>query len=156
NFAAHADVFGHTSQDYRIPSYPYMPPPNPAEAPNATQPGNFNGRQPNSKARSDGAADGEAYIFNHGFFCLAITQNNALYHIPATDGKYLNALRDAHQTKLLSQGEWRSPSAAIDSIRFWGGVTDCRHNEIGLSDDSTPARDGIRQIFTNKEQEGRV
>ena len=27
NFAVHADVFGRTSQDYRIPSYPYLPPP---------------------------------------------------------------------------------------------------------------------------------
>src|SRR5262245_25708626 len=36
NFAIHADAFGRTSQDYRIPSYPYLVPPNPAEFPNAT------------------------------------------------------------------------------------------------------------------------
>ena len=48
NFAMHADAFGRTGQDYRIPSYPYLVPPNPADAPNATQPSNFNGHQPNS------------------------------------------------------------------------------------------------------------
>ena len=58
NFAMHADAFGRTGQDYRIPSYPYLVPPNPADAPNATQPGNFNGRQPNSAAQSNGGSVG--------------------------------------------------------------------------------------------------
>ena len=156
NFAVHADVFGRTSQDYRIPSYPYLPPPNPADAPNATQPGNFNGRQPNSSAQSNGAAVGASYIFNEGFFGLALTQNDALYHIPGVDGQNSDTRIDAHQTKLISKGEWRSPSPVIDSIRFWGGITDYKHNELGLADDTNPASDGVRQIFTNKEQEARV
>ncbi len=156
NFALHADAFGRTAQDYRIPNYPYLTPPDPAEAPNATQPGNFNGHQPNSSARSNGAAVGASYIFNEGFFGLALTQNNALYYIPGIDGEDHNTRIDAHQTKLLSKGEWRSPSLAIDAIRFWGGVTDYKHNELGLADDTNPASDGIQQTFTNKEQEGRV
>ena len=156
NFAIHADVFGRTSQDYRIPSYPYLPPPNPADAPNATQPGNFNGRQPNSSAQSNGAAVGASYIFNEGFFGLALTQNDALYHIPGVDGQNSDTRIDAHQTKLISKGEWRSPSPVIDTIRFWGGITDYKHNELGLADDTNPASDGVRQIFTNKEQEARV
>jgi len=156
NFAVHADAFGRTAQDYRIPSYPYLTPPDPAEAPNATQPGNFNGRQPNSSLRSGGAAAGASYIFNEGFIGLAVTQNNALYHIPGIDGEDHRTRIDAHQTNLLSKGEWRSPSTAIDSIRFWGGVTDYKHNELGLADDTNPASDGVRQTFTNKEQEGRV
>ena len=47
-------------------------------------------------------------------------------------------------------------SAFIDAIRFWGGATDYRHNELGLADDTNPLSDGVRQIFTNKEQEARV
>jgi iron complex outermembrane receptor protein len=156
NFAIHADVFGRISQDYRIPSYPYLPPPNPADAPNATQPGNFNGRQPNSAAQSNGAAVGASYIFNEGFFGLALTQNDALYHIPGVDGQNTDTRIDAHQTKLMSKGEWRSPSPVVDAVRFWGGITDYRHNELGLADDTNPASDGIRQTFTNKEQEARV
>jgi iron complex outermembrane recepter protein len=156
NFAIHADAFGRTAQDYRIPSYPYLIPPDPADAPNATQPGNFNGHQPNSAARSNGAAVGASYIFNEGFFGLALTQNNALYHIPGIDGEDHDTRIDAHQTKLMSKGEWRSPSPIVDAVRFWGGVTDYKHNELGLADDTNPASDGIQQTFTNKEQEGRV
>ena len=56
----------------------------------------------------------------------------------------------------MSKGEWRSPSPVVDAVRFWGGVTDYKHNELGLADDTNPASDGIRQTFTNKEQEGRM
>ena len=99
---------------------------------------------------------GTSYIFNEGFFGLALTQNDALYHIPGIDGEDHNTRIDAHQTKLMSKGEWRSPSPVVDAVRFWGGVTDYKHNELGLADDTNPASDGIRQTFTNKEQEGRV
>jgi iron complex outermembrane receptor protein len=156
NFATHFDVFGRTAQDYRVPSYPYLNPPNPAEAPNATQPGNFNGHQPNSAARSGGFAAGGSYIFNDGFLGVAVVQNNALYHIPGIDGEDHDTRIDAHQTKVLTKGEWRAPASAIDALRFWGGITDYKHNELGLADDTDPGSDGIRQTFTNKEQEGRV
>jgi iron complex outermembrane recepter protein len=156
NFAMHADAFGRTGQNYRIPSYPYLVPPNPVDAPNATQPSNFNGRQPNSAAQSNGGSVGGSYIFNGGFFGIAVTQNDALYHIPGIDGEDHNTRIDAHQTKLISKGEWRSPTALIDTIRFWGGVTDYKHNELGLADDTNLASDGIRQTFTNQEQEARA
>jgi iron complex outermembrane receptor protein len=156
NFAVHADAFGRKTQDYRVPHYPYLTAPNPADAPNATQPGALNGRQPNSAARTDGQAIGGSYIFNEGFVGLAVIQNNALYHIPGIDGENSQTRIDAHQTKLLSKGEWRAPNSFIDAIRFWGGVTDYKHNEIGLADDANSASDGVRQTFTNKEQEGRV
>ena len=68
NFAMHADAFGRTAQDYRVPSYPYLTPPNPADAPNATQPGNFNGQQPNSSMQSNGAAVGRLVYFQRGLF----------------------------------------------------------------------------------------
>src|SRR3984893_3522488 len=51
NFAFHADVSGRRSDDYRTPAYPYLVPPDPAAAPRATQPGAFNGKQPNSAYR---------------------------------------------------------------------------------------------------------
>ena len=156
NFALHADVFGRTTQDYRVPHYPYLIAPSPADAPNATQPGAFNGRQPNSAARNDGQALGGSYIFNEGFLGLAVVQNDALYHIPGIDGENTHTRIDGHQTKVLTKGEWRAPNAAIDAIRFWGGATDYKHNEIGLADPTNLATDGIRQTFTNKEQEGRV
>ena len=109
NFAIHADAFDRKTQDYRVPSYPYLTPPEPAAAPNATRPGEFNGRQPNSAVRNDGHSIGGSYIFNEGFLGVAVTQNNALYHIPGIDGENSNTRIDAQQTKLLSKGEWRAP-----------------------------------------------
>jgi iron complex outermembrane receptor protein len=156
NVAVHADAFGRSTKDYRVPSYPYLTAPNPAATPNATQPGAFDGRQPNSSSRSDGQAVGGSYIFNEGFFGAAITQNNALYYIPGSDGENTNTRIDAKQIKLLTKGEWRAPSGAIDAIRFWGGVTDYKHNEIGYADPADLTSAGVRQTFTNKEQEGRV
>ena len=156
NFAVHADVFGRKSQDYRIPRYPYLVPPDPAGATRATQPDAFNGRQPNSSLRFDGQSVGGSYVFSEGFVGVAVTQNNALYHIPGIDGEDHNTRIDAHQTKLTTKGEWRAPVSFIDAVRFWGGITDYKHNELGLKDDTDPASDGVRQSFTNKEQEGRV
>src|SRR5262249_2269491 len=106
--------------------------------------------------RSNGEAVGGSYIFDGGYFGLAVTQNDALYHIPGIDGEDHHTRIDAHQIKFLSKGEWRSPSAAIDAIRLWGGVTNYKHNELGLANDTDPASDGIRQSFTNQEQEARV
>jgi iron complex outermembrane receptor protein len=156
NFAVHADAFGRSTQNYRVPHYPYLTAPDAVRMPNATQPGAFDGRQPNSSSRSTGQSAGASYIFNEGFFGAAITQNNALYHIPGSDGENANTRIDARQTKLLTKGEWRAPNGAIDAIRFWGGVTDYKHNELGLADPADFSSDGVRQTFTNKEQEGRI
>jgi iron complex outermembrane receptor protein len=156
NFAVHGDVFGRKADDYRVPHYPYLNAPDPATVPNATQPGNFNGHQPNSSMHSSGESGGASYIFHDGFLGFAVMQNDALYHIPGIDGEDHQTRIDAHQTKLLSKGEWRAPNPMIDAVRFWGGVTDYKHNEIGLADDTNLGSDGIRQTFTNKEQEGRV
>jgi iron complex outermembrane receptor protein len=146
NFALHADAYGRTGGDYSVPSHPYLFDP--------TTP--FNGRQPNSAARSAGASIGGSYIFDGGFIGAAIIQNDSLYHIPGIEGADTNARIDAHQTKVTAKGEYRPHSAAIDAIRFWAGATDYKHNEIGLADPADPTTDGVRQTFTNKEQEGRV
>ena len=146
NFALHADAYGRTTSDYQIPSYPYLFVPDKP----------FDGRQPNSATRTDGASIGGSYIFNGGFIGAAITQNDALYHIPGVDGADHQTRIDAHQTKITAKGEYRPDAAAIDAIRFWAGATDYRHNEIGLSDPADPTTLGVRQTFTNKEQELRL
>ena len=156
HFAMHADAFGRRADDYRIPRYPYLFPPDPADFPGATQPGAFNGRQPNSALRNGGESLGGSYVFRDGFLGLAVTQNDALYHIPGIDGEDHKTRIDAHQTKLTSKGEWRGPTDFVDAVRFWAGATDYKHNEIGLKDDTDPASGGVRQTFTNKEQEARV
>ena len=156
NFAVHADAFGRTTQDYRVPHYPYLTTPDAADLPNATQPGAFNSRQPSSASLSRGGSVGGSYIFNEGYLGLAVIQNSATYHIPGAEPESNNTRIDARQTKVLTKGEWRAPTEAIDALRFWGGFTDYKHNELGLADQSDLTSDGVRQTFTNKEQEGRI
>jgi len=146
NFAVHADAYGRKAGDYNIPGYPYLF--------DQTRP--VNGRQPNSASQADGASIGGSYIFDGGFIGAAITQNDALYHIPGIDGADHHTRIDARQTKFSAKGEYRPDSAAIDAVRFWAGATDYKHNEIGFADPLDPTTDGVRQTFTNKEQEGRV
>src|SRR5437868_425354 len=146
NFAFHADAYGRKASDYSIPSYPYLFDP--------TKP--FNGRQPNSAAQGDGASVGGSYLFHGGFIGAAITQTDTLYRIPGIDGADHQTRIDAHQTKFTAKGEYRPDAAAIDAVRFWAGATDYHHNEIGLADPADTSTLGIRQTFTNKEQEGRV
>ncbi|WFU70857.1 TonB-dependent receptor [Bradyrhizobium sp. CB2312] len=147
NFAFHADAYGRTTTDYGIPSYPYL-----ADQTRIIT----NGRQPNSATRSDGASIGGSYFFQGGYIGAAITQNDSLYYIPGIDGADHNTRIDGHQTKINVKGEYRPDAAAIDTIRFWAGATDYRHNEIGLADPADPNTDGVRQTFTNKEQEIRT
>jgi iron complex outermembrane receptor protein len=146
NFAFHADAYGRKASDYSIPSYPYLFDP--------SKP--FNGRQPNSAMQADGASIGGSYIFQGGFIGAAITQNDTLYRIPGIDGADHQTRIDAHQTKFTAKGEYRPDATAIDAIRFWAGATDYKHNEIGLADPADPTTLGVRQTFTNREQEGRV
>jgi iron complex outermembrane receptor protein len=146
NFAFHADAYGRKTDDYRVPSYPY------ANAPGLP----FNGRQSNSSTRSTGGSVGGSYVFHGGFLGAAVSQTDSLYGIPGIEGLERNTRIDAKQTKIATKGEYRPDASAIDAIRFWGGFTDYRHNEIGLADPADLASDGVRQTFTNKEEEGRV
>ena len=75
---------------------------------------------------------------------------------PEIEGAETNSRIDARQTKFTAKGEYRPDAAAIDAVRFWAGATDYKHNEVGLADVTDPTTDGVRQTFTNKEQEGRV
>jgi len=146
NVAVHADAYGRKSTDYAIPSYPYLF--------DQTRP--VNGRQPNSAAQADGASIGGSYFFQDGFIGAAVTQNDALYRIPGIDGADHQTRIDGHQTKFTARGEYHPHEAVIDAVRFWAGATDYHHNEIGLADPLDPSTVGIRQTFTNKEQEGRL
>lgn len=156
NVAIHADMFGRRGGDYRVPGYPYLTTPDPAEFVNVPQPGNFNGRQPNSSYRTDGGSLGGSYIFSDGFVGLSVSQQDALYHIPTLEAANGNTRIDAKQTKVLSKGEWRAPSGVVDAVRYWFGATDYFHAEKGLEDPADASSDTVHQIFTNREQEGRV
>ncbi len=146
NFALHADAYGRTTSDYQIPSYPYLFDPDKP----------FNGRQPNSATRTDGASIGGSYIFDGGFIGAAITQNDALYHIPGVDGADHQTRIDAHQTKITAKGRVSAGRCGDRCHPVLGR----RYRLQAQRDWSRRSRDpttlGIRQTFTNKEQEGRL
>jgi len=146
HFALHADAYGRSTRDYRVPGYPYLFV--------ANQP--FDGRQRNSKQRADGAAVGGAYLFDGGFVGLSLAQFDSLYHIPTLEGAERNTRIDLRQTKFNSKGEFRPSGAAIEAIRFWFGYTHYRHHERGLEDPADIASDTIHQTFTNRELETRA
>ena len=146
NVAIHADAYGRKGGDYLIPAYPYLTDPNQS----------FNGKQANSSSQSSGASIGGSYIFDGGFIGAAVTQTDALYGIPGIKGNNTHTRIDAKQTKFTAKGEYRPDSVAVDAIRFWLGATDYKHNEVGLADPTDPLSDGVRQTFTNREQEGRL
>jgi len=144
NFALHADAFGRTGDDYRIPRYPYLPPRD------QTLP--FNGRQPNSAQRSDGQSVGGSYVFAQGFVGVALSRHAAFYRVPGLESAETNTRINMEQTKVTSRGEFRPRAGGIDAIRFWLGHVDYWHHELA----NEGGFDGIQQTFTNKEQEGRV
>jgi iron complex outermembrane receptor protein len=146
NIAIHADVYGRTADDYRVPRYPYLLDP--------TRP--FDGRQTNSWARTNGGSAGASYVVEEGFVGVSIAQNNAIYGIPTIEGVDTRTRIAARETKLSAKGEVRPQAGGIDAVRFWLGATDYRHNELGLADPADPATDGVRQTFTNRDTEGRA
>jgi iron complex outermembrane receptor protein len=152
NFAFHGDIYGRRTRDYRIPGYPYLGDVDPM----ATQPGSFNGRQPNSGTRSEGWSAGASRFFDGGYSGFAVTQNFSLYRIPGQDGDLEQSRIDARQTKVTGKGEFRPSSSAIEAVRYWWGAVDYRHDELGFETPGDASSFGTHQTFTNKEQEGRV
>ncbi|EGP08688.1 putative outer membrane protein [Bradyrhizobiaceae bacterium SG-6C] len=134
NFAIHADGYTRKTEDYSTPQ----------------------GIQRNTATQSTGGSVGGSYFFAGGFIGAAVTQTNSLYRIPGEEGEEFGTRIDAKQTKLTVKGDYHPDSKAIDVIRFWAGATDYKHNEIGRTDPADFSTDGVRQTFTNREQEGRV
>ncbi|MGD9839165.1 MAG: TonB-dependent receptor [Afipia sp.] len=134
NFAIHADGYTRKTEDYSTPQ----------------------GIQRNTATQSTGGSVGGSYFFAGGFIGAAVTQTNSLYRIPGEEGEEFGTRIDAKQTKLTVKGDYHPDSKAIDVIRFWAGATDYKHNELGRTDPADFSTDGVRQTFTNREQEGRV
>ena len=152
----HADVFGRGTDNYRVPSYPYIVAPDAAELPFATQPFAFNGRQPNSWTRSNEASVGGSVLFPGGYNGVAYVRTDNVYAIPGSEPDGTRTRIKARQDKVFGKGEFRPGGSTVEAVRWWWGYTDYRHNEVGLADPTDLNTDGVRQTFTNKEAEGRV
>ncbi len=145
------------TQDYRVPHYPYLTAPDPADAPNATQPGAFNGRQPNSAARNDGQAVGGSYIFNDGFVGLAvIAEQCALSHPRHRRREHEHPHRRPADQSARPRANGARPMPPSMPSASGAASPTTSTTRSGSPIRPISASDGIRQTFTNKEQEGRV
>src|SRR5262249_37575295 len=145
NAAIHADAFGRRADDYRIPSYPYLFPPNP--------PPPVDGRQPNSSVHSEGGAVGGSYLFDGGYARAAVARYASDYHVPTLDGASTQTHIRLEQTKITSKGEYRPNAAAVAAVRYWAGYVDYKHDEIGLND---LGFEQINATFKNRESEAKA
>jgi len=130
NLALHLDAFKRSAGDYRIPG----------------------GIQENSSYASGGYSVGGSYIFNDGFIGLSYQNATMIYFIPGIDSAREKNHIDLRQQKWTSRGEWRVGQSGIDTIRYWLGFTDYKHEEI----DGLGAAAEVGSTFKNREFESRV
>jgi iron complex outermembrane receptor protein len=145
NAAIHADMFARRADDYRIPSYPYLFPPNP--------PPPVDGRQPNSSLHSEGGAVGGSYLFFGGYAGVSISRFASDYHVATLDGAASQTHIRMEQTKYASKGEYRPDSIALAAVRYWAGFTEYKHDEIGLN---AIGFEQINATFKNHALEGKA
>jgi iron complex outermembrane recepter protein len=129
-FAVHADFFKRYAGDYSTPR----------------------GRQANSALHMEGASIGGSYIFSNGYIGAALSHFGSLYHVPGGEAAENRVRIDLRQTRFTSKGEVRIDSAFIDTIRFWFGAVDYKHDERAFDG----GFDTIKGTFKNREMEGRV
>lgn len=129
-FAVHADVFRRVAEDYRTPD----------------------GRQANSRLHMGGAAFGASYIFDSGYIGASLSHFGSLYHVPGGEAAENGVRIDLAQTKFTAKGEVRIKSAFIDTLRFWFGAVDYKHDEKAFDGGVL----GVKGTFKNRQYEGRV
>lgn len=132
NAAFHADAYGRFARDYSIPG----------------------GVQQNSQQKAHGGSVGGSLLFEGGYIGAAIVHNNMTYGIPGIDSAANNTRIEMKQTKVMSKGEFRSESRAIDTVRVWLGGSTYKHDEIGY--DPADEMTAPRATFRNREVEGRA
>ncbi|MCK1641752.1 TonB-dependent receptor [Bradyrhizobium sp. 157] len=145
NAAVHADIYGRSSGDYSVPSYPYLVPPIPAPA--------FNGKQPNSASQSAGAAVGGSWLFDGGYAGIAVSRFTSDYHVPGIATADARQHNDLEQTKISSKGEYRPDASVLAAIRYWTGYSEYRHDETVLA---TTGFQEITATFKNRQTEGKL
>ncbi len=144
NFAIHADMWGRNSGDYKIPSYPYLYPEDPAPL--------VNRWQPNSAHQSNGNSIGGSLIFDRGYFGFAYTNFESKYQVPGQEATETRTSIDMKQSKFTGKGEVRPDGHAIEAIRYWFGSTDYKHAEIA----DEGGFYGEQQYFLSNQKEARV
>ena len=101
---------------------------------------------------SEGQAVGGSYIFDTGFMGLSFQNTAMTYFIPGDASAQVKNHITLRQQKWAGRGEFRVGEAGIDTIRYWLGYTDYKHEEangLGLQRE-------VGSTFVNREFESRV
>src|SRR5690606_20148205 len=124
------DTFKRAAGDYRIPG----------------------GIQENSSYSSQGYSIGGSHLFKDGLVVVSYQRLAATYFSPGIDSAREQTHIHLRQSTWSSRGEWRLRESGIDTLRYWLGFTDYKHDEI----DGLGAATNIGSTFRNRELESRV
>ena len=113
NFVIHADTFARCRR--RLPHTRWHARPTPASTPRAT--------------RSVAPISSK-----DGFIGIAYSTFDSTYFIPGIEAAESKNHIVLNQSKFSSRGEWRVNDFGLETIRFWFGATDYKHDEV----DSVP------------------
>ena len=116
-FAWHADAFGRSTDDLRVPAFD-----RPMDE-GGTQRGT---RIVNSASRAQGGALGSSFVWDHGHLGASIDTYRNDYGIVAEDDVTIRMRRD----KLALAGEVRMAGGFITTLRAQAAHTDYQHQEI--------------------------
>jgi iron complex outermembrane receptor protein len=130
DYAFHADYYRRKAGDYSIPG----------------------GRQANTAVDQEGMAVGASRFFENGYVGVSISHYSSLYGIPGTEAAEGRTRIDLQQTKVQSKGEFRTGGSIVDTVRFWLGGTDYKHDERAIDSGA----DRVMATFKNREVEGRA
>jgi iron complex outermembrane receptor protein len=129
SFAFYADGYWRESSDYEVPVAPELKHDEHEETHDFVV--------ENSSEKSDGFTLGASYLFDKGYFGLAVEQFNREYGIPGHShgeedetSEEENVFADLEQTRVQLLGEHNIEGQWVNKINFRGGFTEYEHAEI--------------------------
>ncbi|MDX1643806.1 MAG: TonB-dependent receptor [Thermoanaerobaculia bacterium] len=150
-FAWHLDGFRRETEDYEIPNDADVE----TEVPGILE---------NSAVESEGGTLGLSWVFDRGFFGVAVTGYDSLYGIPGghaheeegeeehegEEGEHgEESVRiDLEQRRLDLAGAWRELGGFIDTVRLRLGRTDYEHVELEGDEVGTVFRNELLEVRT--------
>lgn len=123
SFAFYADGYWRESDDYEVPVAPDL---------DHIEQSAHKYVVENSAEQSNGFTLGASYLFDQGYFGLAVEQFNREYGIPGHGhgDEEENVYADLKQTRVQLQGEFNLAGKWINKVNVRSGFTDYEHGEI--------------------------
>ena len=124
--ALHADVFGRSTDDVKIPSFAQSKYLRERIAKEGGEIDETKGRIENSASDTTGGAFGASLIGTRGFGGLAWSRYETTYGIPLESSAFV----DLEQDRIDVRGEWRPDRAWLSALHFSAARNDYSHTEF--------------------------